>query len=38
MSQDVLLTDYSIERILSEANAVGGYNGVRKMEFVVNAN
>lgn len=34
MSQNVLLTDHSRELILSAANAVGGYNGVRKMEFI----
>ena len=35
MSQDVLFTDYSLERILSDANAVGGYCGVEKLEIIV---
>jgi hypothetical protein len=35
MSQNVLLTDHSQGLILSAANAIGGYSGVRKMEFVV---
>jgi hypothetical protein len=35
MSQNVLLSDHSRGLILSAANAVGGYNGVRKMEFIV---
>jgi hypothetical protein len=34
MSQNVLLTDHSLALMLSAANAVGGYSGVRKMEVV----
>jgi hypothetical protein len=34
MSQDVLLTNHSRGLILSAANAVGGYSGVKKMEFI----
>lgn len=34
MSRDVVLTEYSVERILNEANAVGGYDGVEKLEFI----
>lgn len=35
MSQNVLLSDHSQGLILSAANAVGGYSGVRKMEVVL---
>ena len=35
MSQNVLLLDHSQGLILSAANAVGGYSGVRKMEVVL---
>jgi hypothetical protein len=35
MSQNVLLSDHSQGLILSAANAVGGYSGVRKMEFII---
>lgn len=34
MSQNILLTDHSRTLILSAANAVGGYSGVKKMEFI----
>jgi hypothetical protein len=35
MSQNVLLTDHSQGLMLNAANAVGGYNGVRKIEVVL---
>jgi hypothetical protein len=35
MSQNVLLTDHSRGLILSATNAVGGYNGVKKLEVIV---
>jgi len=35
MSQDILFTDYSLERILSNANVVGGYCGVERLEIIV---
>lgn len=36
MAKNVDLTEYSLEMILQEANAVGGYRGVEKLEFIVN--
>ena len=35
ISKNVLLADHSRELILSAANAVGGYSGVKKMEVVL---
>jgi len=35
MVKKVELTPYSLDMILQEANAVGGYNGVEKLEFIV---
>ena len=35
-AKEVDLTEYSLEMILLEANAVGGYRGIEKLEFIVN--
>jgi hypothetical protein len=38
MSKEVEITDFTKEIILNQANAVGAYNGVERLEFVVVGN